>query len=396
MNRTSRCLICTGVLIALPVFAQFTSGSTGSDGPLDYTGKCPNNSVVFNPAAFTPPLDPAGDNVFNFTTITIPNNCEVKLLQSVLNGPVIWLATGAVTIGGGATLNLGGASGGPSFPTSLRVLATPGAGGYPGGAASGSSPAGPGFGPGGGIPCASGVQATGGKYTGNLFAIPLVGGSGGGGCNTGGGAGGGAILIASSTQIQNGGVINVPGGSGPCGGAAAGGSGGAVRLVAPSVSAGTINAYGGNNGCNGNNAGSAGAIRIESFNNPGGNFPGNNGSNPTVTYGSPFNTFVTASQVPTIKVVSVNGVPVTQPATGSFQMPDVTINTGSPVTLQIQASQVPVGTVAALLFFSDNGPDMTVNSTPLAGTLAASTATATVTFPAGYTRGFVSASFTPQ
>jgi hypothetical protein len=141
-------------------------------------------------------------------------------------------------------------------------------------------------------------------------------------------------------------------------------------------------------------AGGNGVIRIESFNNAGGAYSLCNGACP-VSFGSPYNTFATSSIPPTIAVTSVNGVPVTSPATGSFQVPDVVINSGSPATIQIQGSQIPNNTPVTLQFFSDNGPDMTIAGT-LTGTLAVTTASVQFTFPPGYTRGFVSASFTPQ
>lgn len=79
----------------------FTSGSTGADGALDYSVLLPNGGVaVFDPTKFNPPLDPSGDNVFNFTTINIPANVTVRLSGRVLKGPVWWLATGDVTING--------------------------------------------------------------------------------------------------------------------------------------------------------------------------------------------------------------------------------------------------------------------------------------------------------
>lgn len=387
-STVQRCFL-TACVAATSLFSQsFTSGSDGSDGALDYTGK--SGTINFDPS--TIPNHPAENNVFNFTTITIPSGLTVRFSQSILNGPVIWLAQGPVVIGG--TLDLSGSNGGPGFPTSLRVLSTPGAGGYPGGAAaSGSNKPTAGLGPGGGAPCANGTNAQGGTYTGNQFAIPLVGGSGGGGCSTGGGAGGGAILIASSVSINNnnGNIYAFGGANGNCD--TGPGSGGAVRLVAPTVNAGAIYVYGGG-GCVGPAAG-GGAVRIESFNDPGGSFNvTGNGNNPrvTVSYGSPFNTFVAPSLVPTLKVLSVGGVPVASPATGSFTVPDVVINTGSPVTVQIQGTQIPNNTTVTLQFFSDNGPDMTVTGT-LTGTTALTTANVQFTFPAGYTRGFVSASF---
>lgn len=363
--------------LAVPALAQFTSGSTGVHGPLNITASM-GPIFVFDPTKLNPPITPPPDNVYHFTTINVASGIWVKFSNRVTNGPVVWLATGAVSISG--ALDLKGDPGGPPFPTSNRSLASPGAGGYPGGAAtSGSSPAGPGFGPGGGAP------GSGGTNTANDYLIPLVGGSGGGGGGYGGGGGGGAILIASSVSI---GIyhIDARGGLSPsCSGGV--GAGGSVRLVAPTIGISSSILLNRSQDCNAPQRGGPGRMRIESFNAPGGDIQG------PVTYGSPYNTFLTATIPPTLRVTSVNGVPVSQPSTGTFEVPDVTINTNSPVMVQIQASQVPVGTVANLVFYSDNGPDIAISSTPLQGTLAASTATATVTFPPGYTRGIVTASF---
>jgi len=46
---------------------------------------------VFSPKAFNPPLDPEGDNVYNFTTINIPADLTVRLSGDILGGPYISL-----------------------------------------------------------------------------------------------------------------------------------------------------------------------------------------------------------------------------------------------------------------------------------------------------------------
>ena len=70
---------------------------------------------------------------------------------------------------------------------------------------------------------------------------------------------------------------------------------------------------------------------------------------------------------------------------------------GSPdsVTVTRAASNLPVGTELDLRLVPQNGAQIIVQSTPLAGTLASSTATATVTVPAGFSRFFVYTSWTP-
>jgi hypothetical protein len=410
----------------------FSSGSTGADGALDYSNLPAGTEVVFDPRKFNPPIDPAGDNIFNFTTINIPTGITVSLSGRILKGPVYWLASGDVTING--HIVLAGEDAPPPTPTlDGRTRAMPGPGGFSGGVGGKedlSSPstlaaspvAQPGDGPGGGLPnsvfgvnCGVSSPNTGGdgSFTGNPFLVPLTGGSGGAGGNisgsplsetpygAGGGAGGGAILIASSTSITVNGFINARGGNGGfpnCSGAGGRGSGGAIRLVAPSLTLGSnsvLYALGGFRGADAS-FGPSGAIRLESFtfNTPGFSLNNNCFSGTPFTLGSPFSTFVPATGPPSVAIASINGVNVSQPPTGNLATPDISINTTSPVQMTIQASFITPGTVITLHVFSDNNTDQTVQTTPLVGTLQSSTATANVTFPSGFSLQFVKATWT--
>lgn len=249
--------------------ASFSSGSDGSDGPLDVT----TNTVL--------PLPP--DGIFNFTTVNVASGATLSFAKNAANTPVYILATGDVTIAG--IISVSGTNG----------TATSGGVGGPGGWDGGQPGTnarlpGAGKGPGGGRPgtednafltsegdevgvwlnassAASyathpmnelGQNFRGSTY-GNGILIPLLGGSGGAGtvynstpglssANGGGGGGGGAILIASNTRILLGNssrtVIEAVGGRGTASTAntnlsmngSQGGSGGAIRLVAPQVS----------------------------------------------------------------------------------------------------------------------------------------------------------------
>ncbi len=95
-----------------------------------------------------------------------------------------------------------------------------------------------------------------------------------------------------------------------------------------------------------------------------------------------------------MKVATIGGNPVAASPTGTFTVPDVTVNSNGPLAVAVQATNVPIGTIATITFFSENGPDQVVQTTPLAGTLAASTATASVTLPSGFSKGFIKATFT--
>src|SRR5713101_5889165 len=112
-----------------PARAQsFDSGSNGSDGALNLTTP---GTIEFDPTSFNPPLDPDDDNIYHFTTITIASGVTVRLTAKHLNGPVFWLASGAVQIDG--TIDLSGEQGHPATTVLAdRKPSIPGAGGYPG------------------------------------------------------------------------------------------------------------------------------------------------------------------------------------------------------------------------------------------------------------------------
>ena len=379
----------------------FSSGSTGADGALDFSQSAPGTIIEFNPDNFNPALDPERDNVYHFTTINIPTGVTVRLTAKHLNGPVYWLATGNVQING--TIDLNGGIGPPLAQSPAgRIASIPGAGGFSGGIGgnnSSSTPPQPGNGPNGGNigpPNGSGSGSSGG-FSGNQFLVPLVGGSGGGGNGSsdsnqwgaGGGAGGGALFVASSTSITVNGVIAANGGAGSCEGRGGNGAGGAIRLMAITLNGtGTLSARGGSNGCV--SGGGAGRIRLEAFQH---NFTGSfNGiSSNNISRSSPAQTFVPATPPPLARVVSIAGVPVPSNPNGTFETPDVTFNDGAAVNVAIEARFVPPGTIVKVHVFSENGADQIVNTTPLQGTLAQSTATASIVFPTGFSRGFVRA-----
>jgi hypothetical protein len=375
----------------------FNSGSNGSDGALNLTTP---GTIIFDPKSFTPPLNPAGDNVYNFTTINIGPGVTVKLSGNNLSGPIYWLAQGAVTING--TLDLSGENGPPvSSVTSIRVPAAGGPGGYSGGVGGNvgtNLPAASGNGPGGG-------QAGGGagSFTGSQYLIPLIGGSGGGGgvygnlaqFGGGGAGGGGAILVASSVSITYGGLILAKGGTpGSAGGPNAGGagSGGAIRLIAPAISNTSVGD--GNPICNGGYVSVAGAsgnngiIRIEAFDLTkvaAGCFA----SAPIVS--TPLKVSLPANPPSILSVTSVNGIAINA---NPFSFPDAVINSSGPVTVNVQAQYIPLGVVPTIIVTSESGPTQTVNCSALQGTFQQSTCTASVTFLTGGSRGFVKATWT--
>ncbi len=395
-----------------PVLAQFASGSTGSDGALNFTTP---GVVIFDPAALG--LDPSGDNTFNFTTINIGSGVTVKLTAThVRSRAVTWLATGNVTIAG--TLDLSGAPGigiNPNVPWTTRGPSEPGPGGYPGGIAGVNSQgvtATPtfGFGPGaettaiaagasyasGGQGCYQSQKALTGTTYGSATLTPLLGGSGGGGSGTGidqysasGGAGGGAIRIISSTSIAITGSILARGGNNASGNSDAysdsgAGSGGAIALVAPSVSGGgTIDVSGGlqtdtsvhvpANSC----GGGMGRYLISS------NANSFSGALNGVGYSGHLALPPSAAATAMVNVTSINGVAVPANPGGSIAFPDVTFSSAGAVTVAIAASNVPVGTIVTLTLIPEIGNIVTATCAGLAGTVASSTSTCSATFPAG-------------
>jgi hypothetical protein len=332
MNQT---LLLALLAIATSAAAQpFNSGSTGADGPLELTKP---GTVTFDPRSFNPPLNPAGDNIFHFTTIHVGIGVTVKLSAKALIRPVFWLAEGPVQIDG--RIDLSGSDGD-------RVPSLAGAGGYGGGAV--------------------GKRASGPVgFTPNIFLVPLVGGFGGDGGETrAGGAGGGALLIASSAFINVNGSISGDGGNSVDG---VGGGGGAIRLVAPVISGatGVLSAKGGQP------QGADGFVRLEAFDNQ---FKGSLNGTPSAV-GKPFGLFLPPNPPASVRVVSIGGRAV---STSEFK-----INQQGPAIVAIEAHFIPTGTVLQLELFSEDGNSQTIAVTPLAGTFELSHATASITPPIG-------------
>ncbi|MBI1291094.1 hypothetical protein GC173_07600 [bacterium] len=412
------------MLAGVATAAPFTSGSTGVDGPLDFpVGDGSPRTVVFDPATNVPPVDVDGDGVYHFTTVTIPQNVTVRLRADKCGfKPLFWLASGAVNIAG--TLDLSGED--PTeFPAGTITYPTiPGPGGFPGGVASVSPETlgSPGFGPGGGIfQGYEGSHATGGAFTffnptvyGTEFLVPLIGGSGGAGgpypqgtftTVFTGGAGGGAILIASDLSIVVSGTVNAQGGISPGragepnggdgqGGFSGDGAGGAIRLMAPSV-VGSGSLIAGHNDFR-FFYGGLGRVRIES-NDPT-EFTGTIvGVSRRVTL-HPGAVLGLPSQVapPRISAVRIAGQNVPVLPSGAFTPPDVAIGSDQPVLVELEARNIPLDATVTLYLFSEGQLLAPLVADPLVGTAASSTATLSATFPAGLSKGIVTATWTPQ
>jgi hypothetical protein len=394
-------------LVGIPKPAQaqnnFSSGSTGT--------------APFSPTA-SQTVQVPDSGVFNYTTFDIPAGVTITYARNARNTPVTILATGNVTIagvivisgligntnGGGGASGPGGFNGGSAgfgFDTFAGLTGDGPGGGGGGGSTNGTNiggGGGGGFAANGGNGTGTGVGPGGPKY-GASTLLPIIGGSGGGGGGAmagnhagAGGGGGGAILIASSTSITFTGTITAVGGSGAftgngAGGGGGGGAAGAIRLVSNTITgAGILNVAGGSSGSsatqtmNGGN-GSAGFVRVEAF-----NFSSFNPTVPTntVTFAQP--NPVTVPNAPSLRIASIAGVAAPVATVGSFSgVPDIVLpaNQTNPVSVVIEATNVPVGTVIQVSLIPSTGSRTTVQTAPLTGTQAASSTTASVNLAAG-------------
>lgn len=402
-------LILSLTLIDVQAQSGFQSGSTGANGPfspgISQTVQLPENGI------------------FNFTTVNIPTGVTIRFQRNAKNTPIIILATGNVVIqgkidisgwwgtasGNGGAPGPGGFRGGDGASGVNRATGNagdgPGAGGA-GGAASAPDTLG-GHGGGGGFRSTGteGDPFTGGRAYATAALVNLIGGSGGGGGGAfagsglsggGGGGGAGAIVIASSTSIVFGddhgsfGIIEAEGGygedgnssAGAGGGPGGGGAGGAIRLVANTISGSAeLNVSGGETGATGVQfgRGSDGFVRVEA----------NDQSAFNVFTGLPVSQALPSSAIqpnlPRLRIASIGGVATPGSPTGSFHTaPDITVPLAqsNPVSVVIEATNVPVGTVVQVTVIPATGIRSTVDSSALAGTGASSTATATVELPA--------------
>lgn len=386
------CSLVMTLLMSGVAFAAFNSGSNNSLGAFSPSG---NTSVTL-----------PDDGVLNYTTINIPSGVTVTFIKNGNNTPVTLLASGDVTISGTISVD---AMGGSSY-----IAGEGGPGGYDGGIGgsalnAGQKGCGPGSGSGGapfsgntfgggggggGGYASSGTAApnyasatggSGGSSYGNSQILPLIGGSGGGGgggsqiyFGGGGGGGGGAIVIASSGTITLNGNAIISANGGRCGesqntsaGGGGGGAGGSVRLIANTVTgAGNIYVKGGSVGSNGplGGAGSNGRIRIDCTSY---SLTLGSGSTLPISTGTP--SYVVPPNLPTLSITSIGGIPVPSTVKGSTTTPDIVLpaNTTSPVTVTVQATNVPALTNVTLSAVPVNGSVTTASAT-LDATLSAS------------------------
>jgi len=90
---------------------------------------------------------------------------------------------------------------------------------------------------------------------------------------------------------------------------------------------------------------------------------------------------------------TLRGQPLDDAAGNILGLPDVTIASGDPQTIEINANFVPLGTTVEIRVTTPNGAHFAVISSPLSGTFEASTGRAQVTFPSGDCHVTLRASF---
>ena len=412
-------------LLAPTLSAQesFDSTSDGSDGPLDFTWAQslpgaerdiildPKNSDTFDPGSGRV-LDPDNDNVFHFTEIKIPSSVTIRLKAPFFNWkPVYWLVSGNGELSG--RLYLSGDSG-HGNRADLRFPAIPGPGGFAGGL--GSNPnsfATNGLGPGAGQLISGNIRGGNASYStvasssvgipgevyGNRYLLPLIGGSGGAGegeidmtttaVNYGGGAGGGAILLAVSNVLSFDGYFYSDGGSPSSD--SGGGSGGAIRIIATEITGnGRVQVYGGSTAGHGR-------ARIETILPASVTVYPNNGISTVVTRwveGTPFlPDDPRLPQWPEIRVVSVNGIALPEITTASFSLPDATVPDENPVEVIIQTMNIPTSASLNLRVVSVESADLQISPVFVSGDDSQATWQANVSFPQGFSRGYLDGSW---
>lgn len=395
----------TVLLACLGAHAQVNSGSNGSDGAFN-----PTTNIVINMADH-----PSG--IYQYTSVNISNGVSVTFIPNANNTPVVWLVQSNCTIGG--TVNVSGRSLYQYQLNGLPAGSDGGPGGWAGG--NGGTTATGGLGPGGGnvSQCGcpsygqlggnasfgtvgsrlnsnpSSLQGSPGAIYGNVFLVPLVGGSGGAGNSSGGngGGGGGAIVIAANGVITLNGQILANGGSvytssyQTYSGAGAG-SGGAVRLLATTLAgSGSISAVGGGiytyNGycCDYviNSAGN-GRVRFDALQN---SF---NGSiNGVFSQGFQPIIIQTNGQGAQLTLASVGGVPVSASPSGQLATPDAVLSAqqNNPIPIVVHCSNIPLNTQITVSVKPATGATVSATGLNNTGTPSSSTATVLINMPRG-------------
>jgi len=403
LDRSRLILVAIALTLAacLAARAQVNSGSTGSDGALDF-------STITNATNIIIDVHDHPTGIYQYTYVNIPSTVTVSFIPNAKNTPVTWLVQSNVVING--IVDVSGQSGSAS-----GAGGNGGPGGYRGGNASNADSAGQG--PGGGNANGSTYGFAEGSFAsygslgptyslgygsatispgsiyGNSFLIPLLGGSGGGGAIDrssyfyGGGGGGGAILIAASMQIQLNGAVIAKGGSAPGGDYAhvgGTGSGGAVRLICNNITgSGTIDVSGGvvvYSGYNYTLQGGSGRVRLDILED---NFAGQ--INGVLTQGFQPIIIPVPGQGVQLSIASVGGASVSATPSGQLVSPDAVISgqQSNPIPIVVNCSNLPLNTPVTVTVTPASGSPVSAAGYNSTGTLISSTATVSLVIPRG-------------
>jgi hypothetical protein len=398
------------------VLAQVNSGSDGHDGVLN-----PTTNTVINMADHP-------DGIYHYSAVNIPFGLSVSFVQNTNYSPVVWLVQSNCTIAG--TVSVNGVEGGHGITGSLG-----GPGGWRGGNGAPMQGLLPesGYGPGGGK-VGSNTDWNGGNAShstlgawstnelrlpddtvfrqhlpgdlyGNIYGLPLWGGSGGSGgqAANGGGGGGGAILLAVGGTLAISGNISARGGDGYYvyrdnngnsweGGTGGAGSGGSIRIVASSLTGGGFLDTGGGSASYGirypspgyysyyNNHAGDGRVRIEVLLDM---FTGN--ASGTTTRGYTGIIFAPTNQQSQLFISSVGGQPVSRNPTGVVVTPDALIGSQqlNPVSITVICVNIPLNSDIIVEVRPSNGPYASAVGRNTSGAFTLSTATVFLNVPRG-------------
>jgi hypothetical protein len=401
-------------VLALGGIAQVNSGSDGRDGVLN-----PTTNTVINMADHP-------DGIYRYLEVNIVQGLTLSFVPNSNNTPVFWLVQSNCTIAG--TVSVNGPQGGESV-----TGANGGPGAWRGGNGAPREGLLPesGYGPGGGK-IGVGTNWYGGNAShstlgarntnevregnsiipqhlpgdlyGNIYGIPLWGGSGGSGSIfTGGGGGGGAILLAVGGTLTVSGTISAKGGNGyytsrddnsgiwwefGTGGA---GSGGTIRVVASSLSGNGFLDTGGGSANYGiifgqfsvfqqNNEAGNGRIRIEALFDT---FTG--GTRGATARGYTGIILAPTNQQSQLFIRSIAGQPVSTTPTGSVITPDALIGSQqlNPVSIAVTCIDIPLNSDIIVEVRPANGPYVSAVGRNNSGAFALSTATVLLNIPRG-------------
>ena len=373
-------ILAAAVWLPVASWAQVNSGSDGHDGALN-----PTTDTVINMADHP-------DGIYHYTEVNIPAGVKVRFVPSTNNRPVVWLVqsncliNGVMSVSGQDGNGVVGGVGGPGGGSGGSAGGNPTAGQGPGGGDSGDAGGGGSFATQGGCWANCPTCGPAGQVYGNIYLVPMLGGSGGGGSRGAyaSGGGGGGILIAASGVIDLTGQITANGGNGTAnpgwGTYGAGGSGGAVRLVAQRfVGTGWIGAVGGG-GQGGVVNGGSGRVRIDALVTTfGGGIAG------VVTHGFQPIVIPSAGQSAQLIVVSAGGVPVPMSPTGVLSTPDAVLaaQQTAPLPIVVRCSGLPLNTPVTVSVKPANGPTVSAVGYNNTGTVSNSTATVLINMPRG-------------